>query len=727
MATAVPMSQAAGSTLKQRLARAERMNRLKSQALILPLLAFLVLTFLVPIAALLYKSVSNPEVVRSLPLTVEAISAWDGKSLPADAVYKALSQDLAEARRNQTIGDLSKRLNMELAGYRSLMAKTARKLPFKEEPASYKDAMEQLDERWGDPAYWQVIRRNASSYTPYYLLAALDHRIDDLGEVARATPDQAIYLDIFARTFWMGAVITVICLLLAYPLAYLLANLPTRKSNLLMILVLLPFWTSILVRVAAWIVLLQSGGLINGALLKLGLIDQPLQLVFNRTGVYIAMVHIMLPFMILPIYSVMKGISPSYMRAAISLGCHPFASFWRVYFPQTVAGVGAGCLLVFILSIGYYITPALLGSPNDQMVSYFVAFYTNSTINWGMATALGGLLLLATLVLYVVYSWLVGASRLRLGWRAFREGQPIPLCLRKKGCPEGGERGIRTKHIGERVMLSPYMSPVERLWFYSLRILCGLVLLFLVLPVLVIVPLSFNSGTFLVYPLQGFSLRWYADFFQSAEWMRSLTNSMIVAPAATLLAMVFGTLAAIGLTRGEFRGKALVMSLMISPMVVPVVIIGVASYLFFAPLGLGNSYLSLIVVHAVLGVPFVIITVSATLQGFNYNLVRAAASLGAPPLTTFFRVTLPLIAPGVISGALFAFATSFDEVVVTLFLAGPEQATLPRQMFSGIRENLSPTIAAAATLLIGFSVLLLLTLEWLRGRSEKMRTAQPGG
>ncbi len=174
-------------------------------------------------------------------------------------------------------------------------------------------------------------------------------------------------------------------------------------------------------------------------------------------------------------------------------------------------------------------------------------------------------------------------------------------------------------------MLSPYMSPVERLWFYSLRILCGLVLLFLVLPVLVIVPLSFNSGTFLVYPLQGFSLRWYADFFQSAEWMRSLTNSMIVAPAATLLAMVFGTLAAIGLTRGEFRGKALVMSLMISPMVVPVVIIGVASYLFFAPLGLGNSYLSLIVVHAVLGVPFVIITVSATLQGFNYNLVRAAA------------------------------------------------------------------------------------------------------
>lgn len=414
MAIAVPLTEVAGPTLKQRLARAERVNRLKSQALILPLLVFLLLVFLVPIVALLDKSVDNPEVVGSMPRTVEAIAAWDGKGLPAEPVYRALALDLAEARRAQTIGDLSKRMNMELAGYRSLMAKTGRALPFASEPASYKDALESLDERWGDPAYWQVIRRNTSEVTPYFLLAALDHRIDDLGELAPATPDQAIYLEIFARTFWMGLVITAICLVLAYPLAYLLANLPTRQSNLLMILVLLPFWTSILVRVAAWIVLLQSSGLINGALLSLGIIDKPLQLVFNRTGVYISMVHIMLPFMILPIYSVMKGISPTYMRAAVSLGCHPFASFWRVYFPQTLAGVSAGGLLVFILSIGYYITPALLGSPGDQMVSYFVAFYTNTSINWGMATALGGLLLLATLVLYVVYSWLVGASRLRL-------------------------------------------------------------------------------------------------------------------------------------------------------------------------------------------------------------------------------------------------------------------------------------------------------------------------
>ena len=414
MAIAIPLNEVASPSLKKRLAHAERVNRWKAQALIAPLVIFLLLVFLVPIAALLYKSVGNPEVVEGLPRTVVAVHGWDGKGLPAEPVYLALSEDLAEARKNQVLGDLSKRLNMELAGYRSLLMKTAKALPFKVAPDSYKDALEALDERWGDPAYWQAIKRNSSSVTPFYLLAAVDHRIDDLGEVAPATPDQAIYLDIFARTFWMGLVITCICLVLAYPLAYLLANLPARQSNLLMILVLLPFWTSVLVRVAAWIVLLQSGGLINSALMSMGVIDKPLELVFNRTGVYISMVHILLPFMILPIYSVMKGISPTYMRAAISLGCHPFASFWRVYFPQTYAGVGAGCLLVFIIAIGYYITPALLGSPNDQMVSYFVAFYTNTSINWGMATALGGLLLLATVVLYLIYNWLVGATRLRL-------------------------------------------------------------------------------------------------------------------------------------------------------------------------------------------------------------------------------------------------------------------------------------------------------------------------
>ncbi len=261
-----------------------------------------------------------------------------------------------------------------------------------------------------------------------------------------------------------------------------------------------------------------------------------------------------------------------------------------------------------------------------------------------------------------------------------------------------------------------YATAADKFGWYALRIFCISVLIFLLLPILVIIPLSFSSSTFLSYPMPGWSLRWYENLFTSDDWIRATRNSFIVAPLATLLATVLGTLAAVGLARVQFFGKGALMSLLIAPMVVPVVVVGVSTYLFFVQIGLADTYLGLVLVHAALGAPFVLTTVLATLQGFNHNLVRASLGLGAPPITTFFRVTLPIIAPGVISGALFAFATSFDEVVVTLFIAGPSQVTLPRQMFTGIRENISPTIAAVATLLIIFTTMLMLGLEWLRGR-----------
>ena len=264
-----------------------------------------------------------------------------------------------------------------------------------------------------------------------------------------------------------------------------------------------------------------------------------------------------------------------------------------------------------------------------------------------------------------------------------------------------------------------YATLPDKLGWWALRVACAGVLLFLLLPILVIIPLSFSDSSFLVYPIPGWSLKWYDNLLTSPEWSRAARNSFIVAPSATLIATVLGTLAAVGLARANFAFKGLLMSLLIAPMVVPIIVVAVSTYLFFAPLGLADSYAGLIIVHAALGAPFVLTTVLATLQGFNYNLVRASQSLGAAPLSTFFRITLPLIAPGVISGALFAFATSFDEVVVTLFLAGPQQVTLPRQMFTGIRENITPTIAAVATLLILFTTGLLLALEWLRGRQRR--------
>lgn len=273
--------------------------------------------------------------------------------------------------------------------------------------------------------------------------------------------------------------------------------------------------------------------------------------------------------------------------------------------------------------------------------------------------------------------------------------------------------------------LPSYASPLERAWHYTFRAFCALVFLFLILPILAIIPISFSAGEWLTYPLPGLSLRWYEDFLSSTMWVRALKNSLIVATSTTVLATALGTLAALGLTRADFTFKAVLVALLISPMVVPIVITAVGVYFFFARLGLVNTYLGLILAHTALAVPFVVITVTAALQGFDTTLTRAGAGLGASPATVFFKITLPLILPGVISGALFAFATSFDEVVVALFLAGPEQRTLPRQMFSGIRENISPTITAVATVLIAISILLMTAIELLRRRNERLRGIRP--
>lgn len=404
-----------GEPLAVQLKRQQRLKTVRALLLIAPLAVFLLAVFILPIAGLLKRAVDNPEVVGTLPHTVVALQDWNGKVVPGETAFAALARDLERAHADKTVAQAAKRLNMEIAGSRSLLTRTARHMPLDPAAGPLKTQFVDIDERWNDPAIWHAIARNGSSYTPYYLLASLDMRVGDSGQVERMSADESAYLSIFGRTLWMGVVITSLCILLGYPIAYWLANLPTRKANLLMIVVLLPFWTSVLVRVAAWIVLLQSEGLVNSGLMALGLINEPLQLAFNRVGVYVAMVHILLPFVILPVYSVMKSIPPTYLRAAVSLGSHPIGAFWRVYFPQTLPGIAAGGLLAFIISIGYYITPALLGSPNDQMVSYYVAFYTNNTINWGMAAALGGLLLLATMALYAVYSKLVGANRLSLG------------------------------------------------------------------------------------------------------------------------------------------------------------------------------------------------------------------------------------------------------------------------------------------------------------------------
>jgi len=412
-----PMLAADGTPLKTSLARALRRQKLRALLLICPLLLFILVTFLAPIADMLFRSVENSIVPDTLPRTVEALADWDPDSgeIPGEPVFAALAADLKEAVKAKTHTRLGSRLNYESPGISSLFRRSGRKVKRMEE-GNYRDQFLDISKDWGDVGVWQTIKQFSGDYTPGYFLNALD--AEGTSEGVQFKPqDDRIYLYLFGRTFMLSVIITFTCLLLGYPIAWLLANLPLRTSNLLMILVLLPFWTSLLVRTSAWIVLLQQEGVINDTLVALGIIDDHnrLELMFNQTGTIIAMTHILLPFMILPLYSVMKTIPPSYLRAAKSLGANDWTAFWRVYFPQTVPGIGAGAILVFIVAIGYYITPELVGGTSGIFISNRIAYHISSSLNWGLGAALGVLLLAVILVFYWLYDKIVGIDNMKLG------------------------------------------------------------------------------------------------------------------------------------------------------------------------------------------------------------------------------------------------------------------------------------------------------------------------
>ncbi len=414
LADAAIVRTADGVPLKDKLRRVERVQKLKAMGLVAPLFLFIVVSFVVPIGLLMFRSVENPEIAANLPRTIHALQGWDGSGLPGEEVYAAFAADLKETQANKITGIVGKRINYEIAGSRSRFLAAGRAAE-KFAAGPYKEAFLALDKLWGDPLLWKTVQRAGEPYTDYYLWAALDRMRDMQGDIVAVDATQAVYIDVYLRTFGIASIVTLATLLLGFPVAYLLATLPTRHANLLMILVLLPFWTSLLVRTTAWVVLLQTEGVVNDGLMWLGVVGERIQLIFTRFGTIVAMTHIQLPFTLLPIYSVMKTISPSHVRAARSLGAGPFYAFWRVYFPQTVPGVAAGCLLTFILSLGYFITPALVGGATDQMVSYFVAFFINTLTNWGQASALGVMLLVVTGILYIVYNRLVGIDKLKLG------------------------------------------------------------------------------------------------------------------------------------------------------------------------------------------------------------------------------------------------------------------------------------------------------------------------
>jgi putative spermidine/putrescine transport system permease protein len=410
-----------GTPLKVALSRTLRYRKRTALLLVTPLFLFVMITFLFPIFDMLSRSVENKTLHEIFPETTELLGAWDEASgeLPEEAVFKALVLEGQIAAQEQTINKVGKRLNYEKSGMSSLFRKTGRKLkrfdPAKLE-TSYTEVVLGIDKKWKLIETWQLIKLQSPEYTAAYYYAAFDAQMTANG-LAMVDENKQIYMTLFVRTLYMSSLITFLTILLGYPIAFLLASLKTRTSNLLMILVLLPFWTSLLVRTSAWIALLQKEGVINDFLVGIGLLgdDSRLQMIHNQAGTIISMTHILLPFMILPLFSVMKTIPPSYMRAARSMGATPFTAFRRIYFPNTVAGIGAGGILVFILSIGFYITPALVGGTDGTMISNFIAYHISESLNWGLAAALGTILLLLVLALYILYDKIVGIDNMKFG------------------------------------------------------------------------------------------------------------------------------------------------------------------------------------------------------------------------------------------------------------------------------------------------------------------------
>jgi len=404
-----------GIPLKVSLKRSVRINKFRAFALVLPLALFITVTFVIPIVSMLMRSVDDKQINTVFPKTFEIYKQWDQKELPSEEMYASIFNEIMTAEKWQ-IGKASTRMNYSKSGWKSLIKKSKRKFK-KIEEGPYKEQMIAIDKKWADMEYWKAIGQMVDPITFGYYLNAVDLKYDSNKKIVRQPEKRRIYNYTWYKTIKISVLVTLFCLILGYPIAHLLATLPLKLSNLLMIFVLLPFWTSLLVRTVSWIVILMQNGIFNNILVWAGIVsdDNRIQLIYNETGTLIAMTQILLPFMVLPLYSVMKTIPPSYMRAALNLGAQPMHAFYRIYMPQTVPGISAGGLLVFVLAIGYFITPELVGGSDGQLIGHWIAYHLKSSLNWGLCSALGTILLVAMLVLYWVYNKIVGIENIKLG------------------------------------------------------------------------------------------------------------------------------------------------------------------------------------------------------------------------------------------------------------------------------------------------------------------------
>ena len=405
-----------GVPLEQSLKKAERRNKIKAFLLVAPLLLFLLITYIFPIGEMLTRSIDDKMVTNMLPKTFKAMENWDGQELPPEEVFASFLIDYKTLVKAKTQGKLDQRLNKEKNGFNSILKKLKRKMK-KFEEGNYKEQIMSVHKRFADVSYWQAIKRTAPPYTVAKYLKAVDMVIDENGDIVKVEESRRIYTQLWLRTLEVAFFVTLFCFLMGYPIAHLLATIPMKYSNLLMICVLLPFWTSLLVRTASWMILLQQQGVVNDFFVMIGLVsdDNRPEMMYNKVGTYVAMSQILLPFMVLPLYSVMKTVSPSLMRAGKSLGGTPFVSFWKIYFPLTISGIGAGSLLVFIIAAGYYITPELVGGASGKLISNSIAYHMKQTLDWSFASAMGLMLLVGVMAVYWIYNKLVGIDNIKLG------------------------------------------------------------------------------------------------------------------------------------------------------------------------------------------------------------------------------------------------------------------------------------------------------------------------
>ncbi|MCS3507544.1 ABC transporter permease subunit [Achromobacter sp. JUb104] len=529
--------------------------------------------------------------------------------------------------------------------------------------------------------------------------------------------ESSVYINVLLITLKISLWTTFFSVVAGYPVAYLISSLTAKRKTSLLFWVLLSFWTSFLVRTFAWVVLLGRNGVVNQLLQALGILDAPANLLYNFGSVLVGMVHALMPLAVLTMLSVMENIDRNLPRAASTLGARPGTAFWKIYFPLSMPGVAAAAIMVFVTAIGFFITPALLGGRKETMITQIIIDQVQQTMNWEFAGAVSVLLLVVVLVVFAIYDKVLGLSTMTGGASTRVRASGKESVSRRAGDAVltvlANVSDALFALLPKRMRRSVSGTGQSRtLWWMVL-----IVLAFLSAPAFLMIPLSFDSGSGLTWPPKGFSLQWYEQMFTSPVWMQAITRSLIVGVGTGLLAMLIGTPAAFLLVRANMRGKSAMLAFVLSPIVVPRMIIAVGMFYFFARVGLVGSMIGLILAHTVVAVPYVVITMMAVLRNYDTRLDLAAQSLGAGPWSTLRFVTFPILGAGLMSSFLFAFATSFDELTIALFASGGLNATLPKQFWDEVTLQISPVIAAVSTCLFIFIAALIWLADRLRRRS----------